>query len=53
MNCQQFPNPNNNEWLNLYNKLVLEVKANEDYYKEYKKTQPKRDNKTKTMIEIM
>lgn len=48
MNCQQFPNPDNNEWLNLYNELVLEVKANEAYYKEYKKTQPKRNDKTKS-----
>lgn len=40
-----FPNPNNNEWLNKYNDLVNEVASKQDYYKEYKKTQPKRNDK--------
>ena len=43
-----FPNPGGNEWIDKYNSLVSEIKAKEDYYKEYKKTQPKRDDKTKT-----
>lgn len=42
-----FPNPNNNEWLNKYNELVSEIKSKEDYFKEYKKTQPKRNDKEK------
>ena len=41
-----FPNPNNNEWLNKYNALVDEISAKEDDYKEIKKNQPKRNDKT-------
>ena len=40
-----FPNPNDNEWIRKYNELVDEVAKNEDFYKKYKKTQPKRDDK--------
>ena len=40
-----FPNTNNNEWIDKYNKLVDEVASKEDYYKEYKKHQSKRDDK--------
>lgn len=39
---QVFPNPNNNEWITKYNDLVDKIKLNEEYYKEFKKTQPKR-----------
>lgn len=40
-----FPNPTNNEWINKYNELVHEIKLKEDYYKEYKKHQSKRNDK--------
>lgn len=40
-----FPNPDNNEWIDKYNKLVAEIAAKEDYYKEYKAHQTKRDDK--------
>ena len=40
-----FPNPNNDKWISKYNDLVNEVASNQDYYKEYKKTQPKRNDK--------
>ena len=43
--CKQFPNPSNNEWIDKYNKLVMLIKSQEDYWKEYKKTQPKRNDK--------
>lgn len=45
MECKQFPNPENNEWINKYNKLVVKIKQQELYWKEYKKTQPKRNDK--------
>lgn len=45
MDCKQFPNPTNNEWINKYNKLVIEIKDKESYWKEYKKNQPKRNDK--------
>lgn len=48
MSCKLFSNPGNNEWIDKYNSLVLDVKSREDYYKEYKKTQSKRDDSTKT-----
>ena len=41
----QFPNPNNNEWIDKYNDLVKKIKSEESYWKEYKKTQPKRNDK--------
>ena len=47
MDCKQFPNPTNNEWINKYNKLVIEIKDKESYWKEYKKNQPKRNDKDK------
>lgn len=47
MNCKQFPNPNNNEWIDKYNELVIQVKEKEAYFKEYKKTQPKRCDEKK------
>lgn len=49
MSCRQFPNTDNNEWITKYNELVLEIKANEDFYKEYKNTQPKRNDKEKKL----
>jgi len=45
MDCKQFPNPENNKWINKYNKLVAKIKQQELYWKEYKKTQPKRNDK--------
>lgn len=45
MGCKQFPNPENNKWINKYNKLVVKIKQQELYWKEYKKTQPKRNDK--------
>lgn len=39
-----FPNPRNCPWLGLYNEICREVKGMEEYYKEYKKTQPKRND---------
>lgn len=47
MNVKQFPNPNNSEWIDKYNKLVIQVKEKEAYFKEYKKTQPKRNDAKK------
>lgn len=46
---KEFPNDDYcpNEWIIKYNKLVFEIKAKEDFYKEYKKTQPKRNDKEK------
>lgn len=41
----RFPNIENNEWFEKYNSLVAEIEAKADYYKEYKKTQPKRNDK--------
>lgn len=41
----RFPNPDNNEWINKYNDLVNLIESKEDYYKEYKKIQPKRNDK--------
>ena len=41
----KFPNPDNNEWINKYNELVESIKSKEEYWKEYKKTQPKRNDK--------
>ena len=43
--CKQFPNEESNEWIDKYNELVIEIKNQEDYWKEYKKTQPKRNDK--------
>ena len=40
-----FPNPNNNEWIDKYNILAKTIKDKEDFYKEYKKRQPKRNDK--------
>ena len=37
-----FPNPDNNPWIDKYNKLVLEVKSHEEENKILIKTQPKR-----------
>ena len=45
MSKYHFPNPENNEWLNKYNSLVDEVASMEDDYKDYKKKQPKRNDK--------
>ncbi len=39
-----FPNPNNNEWIDKYNELVKKIKSEEEYWKEYKKHQPKRND---------
>ena len=47
VNCKLFPNPDNNEWITKYNELVLKIKSEEDYWKEYKKHQPKRNDKDK------
>jgi hypothetical protein len=40
-----FPNDSNNSWITKYNNLVIKIKKQEDYWKEYKKTQPKRNDK--------
>lgn len=48
MSCKLFPNPWKNDWIDKYNNLVLEIKEKEEFYKEYKKTQPKRNDATKT-----
>lgn len=40
-----FPNPDNNEWINKYNDLVDQIAEQEEYWKEYKKHQPKRNDK--------
>ena len=45
MNCKTFPNPFGNEWIDKYNELVIEVKSHEKENLEYKKTQPKRNDK--------
>jgi len=45
MECKQFPNPSHNKWIDKYNKLVITIKKQEAYWKEYKKTQPKRNDK--------
>lgn len=40
-----FPNPDGNEWISKYNELVDMIANDEAYWKEYKKTQPKRNDK--------
>lgn len=40
-----FPNEENNEWINKYNELVVEVKAKEAENKALKEAQPKRNDK--------
>lgn len=40
-----FPNFDNNPWIDKYNELVKEIKSKESYYKAYKKSQPKRNDK--------
>lgn len=40
-----FPNTEQNEWIDKYNQLVDEVASKEEYYKEYKKKQSKRNDK--------
>lgn len=44
-----FPNPNNNEWIDKYNILAKTIKDKEDFYKEYKKRQPKRNDKERNV----
>ena len=45
MKCKQFPNLLHNKWIDKYNQLVIAIKEKEAYWKEYKKTQPKRNDK--------
>ena len=44
-----FPNFDNNPWIEKYNVLVRNVKANEAYYKLAKESQPKRNDKENTV----
>lgn len=46
MKLYQFPNPDNNEWIDKYNKLVCEIKSHEQENIELKKKQKKRNDKT-------
>ena len=44
-----FPNFDNNPWIDKYNELVRNIKADEFHYKTMKETQPKRNDKEETI----
>lgn len=48
----QFPNPQNNEWINKYNEKVREIKSQEEINKEKRRQQSKRDEGTYTAEHI-
>jgi len=45
MKIYQFPNPDNNKWIDKYNELVCEIKSHEQENIELKKKQKKRNDK--------